>query len=82
MAQIYCIEDIDQLKYIGVTREKNLLNQVSRQRYYKKNKIQETASWNLDLDNCKIYKLEECEKNERYLRHQYWVDNSECVNRN
>jgi hypothetical protein len=74
MVQIYCIEDINGLKYIGSTKSK--LNQrLSHHKCCKK-----CMSKKLNLDDCKIYTLEECDDNKRKEREQYWIDNTECVN--
>ena len=32
------------------------------------------------LENPKIELIEECAEEERYIREQYWMDNTECVN--
>jgi len=77
---IYCIEDINGLKYVGSTKQK--INQrLSKHKYNKKNNICITSKL-LDLDNCKIYQLEECDESNRNEREQYWIDNTECVNKN
>ncbi len=78
MVSIYCIEDINNLKYIGSTKHK-LNKRLSKHKYHKKiNKG--CSSKLLDLDNCKIYELEECDESNRNEREQYWIDNIECVN--
>ena len=74
MVFIYCIEDLNGLKYIGST--KNSLNiRLTGHRQRK------TCSSNkLNLKDCKIYSLEECTEENRKVREQYWIDNTECVN--
>ena len=77
---IYCIEDINGKKYVGSTNQK-LNDRLSQHRYdRKRNKY--LSSKILDLDNCKIYSLEECEKEESHDRERYWLNHTECVNKN
>tara|TARA_B110000285_G_C14586250_1_gene364368 strand:+ start:69 stop:530 length:462 start_codon:yes stop_codon:yes gene_type:complete len=35
-----------------------------------------------ELINPKIELIEECTEEDRYIREQYWIDNTECVNHN
>jgi len=72
---IYCIEDINNLKYIGSTKQK-LKYRLSNHKYNKN-----CSSKKLDLDNCKIYQLEECNQSNRKEREQYWINNTKCVNK-
>jgi hypothetical protein len=74
MVTIYCIEDLNGLKYIGSTK------QTLHQRLYNHRCHCNCSSRLLDLDNCKIYSLEECTEENRNVREQYWIDNTECVN--
>lgn len=75
MVKIYCIEDCDGLKYVGSTIQK--LNK----RLYHHRCHNECTSRELNLYDCKIYLLEECDDNFRKDREQYWIDNTECVNK-
>ena len=75
MVTIYCIEDINGLKYVGSTKQK--LNQ--RFRGHKCNKT--CSSKLLDLENSKIYSLEECKESNRREREQHHINNTECVNK-
>lgn len=79
MVSIYCIEDINGLKYIGSsTQQLNL--RLGQHRYdRKRNKF--LSSKQLDLDNCKIYELEKCEKKISYDREKYWINKIKCVNK-
>ena len=74
MVFIYCIEDVNGLKYIGSTKQ-NLNKRLTHHRCHSK-----CSSRELDLKNCKIYSLEECIEETRRVREQYWIDNTECVN--
>ncbi len=77
MIKIYCIEDINDLKYIGSTNHKYLSSRLAEHRYRKN-----CSATKLNLYNCIIYQIDECEESERKEREQYWIDNSECVNVN
>ena len=74
MIIIYCIEDCNGLKYIGST--KNTL----KRRLTDHRSHNECMSRKLNLDDCKIYTLEECDEEQRKEREQYWIDHTECVN--
>jgi len=80
MVSIYCIEDINNLKYIGSTKQK-LKYRLGQHKYNKKLNHKCSSSKLLDLDDCKIYQLEECDESNRKEREQYWLDNTECVNK-
>lgn len=58
MVSIYCIEDINDLKYIGSTNQK--LNKRLSIHKNDKKRNHYCSSSKLDLDNCKIYELETC----------------------
>ena len=80
MVSIYCIEDINNLNYIGSTIQK--LNQ--RLGQHKTDKIRRPSvfsSSELNLNNCKIYELEKCEQSNRKERESYWINKMECVNK-
>ena len=76
--KIYCIIDINGLKYVGKTN-RSFNNRLSKHRYDKKNN-NGCSSEKLDLDNCEIILLCECEEHEAKYREQYFKDNIKCVN--
>jgi len=77
---IYCIEDINGLKYVGRTIQK-IKYRLSEHKSHKKTKIRNCSSEKLDLDNCKIYSLENDVKEEHKTeRERYWINHIECVN--
>lgn len=77
MIKIYCIEDINNLKYIGSTKQKYLSSRLSEHKYKK-----DCSCSRLDLNNCRIYILEECDEKNRKLKEQFWIDKISCVNIN
>ncbi len=80
MVTIYCIEDINDLKYVGSTKHTlkgRLIQHITSKRMKRK-----CSSIKLDLDNCKIYSLETCNECDRYDRERYWINKIECVNIN
>jgi hypothetical protein len=80
MYTIYCIEDINNLKYVGSTKQtikKRLINHKSN----KRNNNSYCSSRKLDLDNCKIYSLEtDLSKSQKKERERYWINKIDCVN--
>jgi len=76
MATIYCIEDINDLKYVGSTKT----SLARRLASHKNNKG--CSSSKLNLYNCIIYPLETCSESDRYEREEYWMDKIDCVNKN
>ena len=74
MVKIYCIEDINDLKYVGSTIMKLNLRLSS----HKSNK--DCSSRKLNLYNSIIYTLEECDEDIRKEREQYWINKIDCVN--
>tara|TARA_R110002096_G_scaffold411518_1_gene611662 strand:- start:151 stop:567 length:417 start_codon:yes stop_codon:yes gene_type:complete len=74
MVKIYCLEDINDFKYIGST----IMDLNKRLNAHRSNK--DCSSRNLNLDNCIIYELEECEECVRKEREQYWINKTDCVN--
>ena len=79
MATIYCIEDINDLKYVGSTTL-TLAARLSAHRMDKK-LMKGCSSENLNLSYCIIYELERCDVKNRYEREGYWIDKTECVNK-
>ena len=78
MITIYCIEDINDMKYVGSTKQP--LNR--RLSLHKSNKRagQYCSSGGLHLEHSVIYELETCQKNERKNRERYWINEIDCVN--
>ena len=79
MVFIYCIEDINDLKYVGSTKQ-TLPERMRCHIYQKKNMKSTCSSTELNLHNSIIYVLEECSEEDRKEREQYWIDNTDCVN--
>ena len=79
MISIYCIEDINNLKYVGSTK-KELNKRLNRHKYDKKYNYKPCSSIQLDLNNCKIYLLEQCEESKRKEKERYWINTIDCVN--
>jgi len=79
--KIYCIEDINGKKYVGSTKQHYLCNRLSGHRQNKKNNKKDISSYELDLDNCKIYLLEECDDEKRKERESYYINKIDCVNK-
>jgi hypothetical protein len=79
MISIYCIKDINDLKYVGST-EKTLSRRLSGHKA-DKNLDRKITSSKLDLENCEIYELETCDEMSRNEKEQYWIDRIDCVNR-
>jgi len=80
MVFIYCIEDINDNKYVGKTGRK-LHDRWRRHVSDKYNpKANKCSSCKLNLLNSVIYLLEECEKDLSKEREQYWINKIDCVN--
>jgi len=79
--KIYCIEDINGKKYVGSTKQHYLCNRLSGHKQKKKNNKKDYSSYELDLDNCKIYLLEECDDEKRKERESYYINKIDCVNK-
>ena len=79
--KIYWIIDINGLKYVGKTHRtlNHRLNGHIADKKYDPNKC---SSAKLELDNCEIILLCECEEYEAKYREQYFKDNINCVNKN
>jgi len=71
---IYCIEDINDLKYVGSTK------QTLRRRFQAHKDNRNCSSTKLNLYNAIIYKLEECSEDLRKEREAYWINKIDCVN--
>ena len=79
MVSIYCIEDINDLKYIGSTKKKLNMRLSNHKSAKKINNY--CSSSKLNLDNCKIYELEKCNEYDRKEREKYWINKIDCVNK-
>ena len=77
MITIYCIEDINDLKYVGSTKQ-TLNQRLTKHRTNKK----KCSSSKLNLDYCIIYPLETCDESNRKDREKYWINHTDCVNTN
>lgn len=75
---IYCIEDINDLKYVGSTKKK--LNKRLCDHRWDKNRNWYCSSKKLNLYNCIIYELETCNELDRKAREKYWINHIDCVN--
>ena len=81
MFKIYCIEDINGLRYIGRTADKRGLN--SRYNNHKINKKTggKCSSSKLDLEKSTITLIDTCEtKKESIDLEWFYMNTSECVN--
>ena len=78
MVSIYMIEDINDMKYVGSTVKK-LNKRLSDHRYDKRSGKYYSSS-KLNLDNCIIILLEECNLEDRKEREGYWINEIDCVN--
>ncbi len=77
--KIYCIIDINGLKYVGSTKQK-LHRRLKDHKTDKKHRPHNVSSRLLDLDNCEMILLDECAAYDRKEKEQYWIDNTICVN--
>ncbi len=75
IVRIYCIEDCNGLKYIGSTKRTLKIRLTEH-----KSKRKECRSRELDLENCKIYTLEETDEEHRKVTEKYWIHTFDCVN--
>ena len=78
MIKIYLIEDKNKLKYVGSTKQDDIRKRLWGHRYDRR-RIN-CSSKQLDLENCKISILEECEEKERKQKESYWINKIDCVN--
>ena len=74
MIKIYCIEDINDLKYVGSTCQK-----LSARFSHHKSK-KNCSSTKMNLYNSIIYLLEECDEENRKERERYWINKLDTVN--
>ncbi len=78
MVSIYLIEDINDLKYIGSTTQK--LNQRLTEHKHDKKRGNYCSSCELNLYNCIIIELEQCDLEHRKERERYYINEIDCVN--
>jgi len=79
MVKIYCIEDINDLKYVGATKQK-LIRRFSKHKSNKKLGEGNCSSNKLNLEYSIIYELEECSEEDRHDRERYWINHLNSVN--
>ena len=79
MVSIYLIEDINDLKYVGSTTQK-LNVRLSSHKSDKKTGRNYCSSSKLNLYNCIITQLEQCNLEHRKEREKYWINEIDCVN--
>ena len=72
---IYCIEDINDLKYVGKTKLK------LSKRFQSHLSNNSCSSKKLNLHNSIIYLLEECSEEVSKEREKYWINKIDCVNK-
>ena len=81
MIKIYSIEDCDGLKYVGSTK-RDVSCRLNEHKYEKKRGTSKSTSKKLNLENCIIRVLEECDEDKRNITEQKWINRLECVNIN
>ena len=79
MISIYCIEDINDLRYVGKTKQK-LIHRFNNHLCEKKLKRSNTSSNKLNLENSIIYEIEKCEEKHSKEREAYWIKELNAVN--
>ena len=77
MVNIYCLEDINDLKYVGSTKQT-----LERRKQAHNEKRKDCSSSLLHVEHSIIYLLEECEDKDRKEREAYWINKLDCVNTN
>ena len=80
MISIYCIEDINHLKYIGSTSQ-SINQRFSKHKSDKRCGKTRCSSKGLDLEQSVIYEIDTCHKNDRTERERYWINEIDCVNK-
>ena len=78
MVKIYCITDCNGLNYVGRTI-KTLEQRLSVHRSKAKT-LKDCSSFQLNLNDCSIHVLEECNEDEMNEKEKYWINHIECVN--
>ena len=80
MVFIYCIEDINDLKYVGSTKQP--INCRHSNHISDKYRNHGCSSADLHLEHSIISVLEECSEKDRKERERYWINKIDCVNKN
>ena len=81
MVKIYEIIDCNGLRYVGSTI-RTLQQRLSVHKSHKSKSTGYCSSFKLDLDNCQIKLLEECDISVRKERERNYINTLECVNIN
>ena len=79
MYKIYLITDCHNKKYVGHTK---LTLKRRLQLHRRDEKKKNCSSYKLNLEDCKIELLEECNKENSKERERYWINTIDCVNNN
>tara|TARA_R110002126_G_scaffold61513_1_gene158973 strand:- start:378 stop:833 length:456 start_codon:yes stop_codon:yes gene_type:complete len=80
MISIYCITDINNINYVGSTKNK-IEQRLSNHKVDKKRHLNISSS-KLDLDNVTIKLLELCDEDNRMEREGYWINKLDTININ
>ncbi len=82
MVFIYCIEDINDLKYVGKTSQKIQTRYRGhiQDKYRNEKRVHNRSSGKLHLEHSIVYLLEECSEEDSKEREQHWIDKIDCVN--
>lgn len=75
MVKIYCLEDINDMKYVGSTKQT-----LERRKWAHNEKRKDCSSSKLHVEHSIIYLLEECDDKDRRERERYWINKLDCVN--
>jgi len=82
--KIYCITDYNGLNYVGQTTRTLSWrlhgHKCDKKRYISKEREKCCSSQKLDLDNCEIKLIEQCDHNIAKEREKYWINKIDCVN--
>ena len=78
MKIIYCIEDINDLRYVGSTKD-TMKKRLSNHKTDKKLGRNVSSSL-LHLEHSIIWELETCEDDKSWEREQYWIEKLGAVN--
>tara|TARA_R110000765_G_scaffold48434_1_gene99052 strand:+ start:1736 stop:2050 length:315 start_codon:yes stop_codon:yes gene_type:complete len=78
MTTIYCIEDINDLKYVGSTKQK-LSSRLSQHKYRQRVDGHYSSKY-LNLYNSIIYPLEICDDYDIKSKEAYWIKSLSAVN--